>query len=92
MSQTAWSSVHTLLGNQIVNLLFTTNLNAFYADSLPSYLAKTLDQLDGVIACNPVNTSCVPVSVGQSLLVVLVWALVLGGVSTYLFIKRDVLQ
>lgn len=85
-------SVHTPLGNQIVNLLFTTNLNAFYATSLPDFLAKTLDRLDGVIACNPVGKACVPVSAGQSLVVVLLWALILGGVSTYLFIRRDVLQ
>jgi ABC-type transport system involved in multi-copper enzyme maturation permease subunit len=85
-------SVHTLLGNQLVNLLFTTNLNAFYANSLPPFLAQKLDQLDGVIACNPVSNGCVTVSAGQSLLVVLIWALILGGVSTYLFIKRDVLQ
>jgi ABC-type transport system involved in multi-copper enzyme maturation permease subunit len=85
-------SVHTLLGNQIVNLLFTPNLNAFYAGSLPSFLAKTLDQLDGVIACNPVSKGCVAVGMGQSFLVALVWAVILGGVSTYLFIKRDVLQ
>lgn len=85
-------SVHTLLGNQIVNLLFTPNLNAFYADSLPSFLAKTLDQLDGVIACNPMSKGCVPVGMGQAFLIDLVWVLVLGAVSTYLFITRDVLQ
>jgi ABC-type transport system involved in multi-copper enzyme maturation permease subunit len=38
------------------------------------------------------TSGCVPVSAGQALLVVLVWALVLGGISTYMFIKRDVLQ
>ena len=85
-------SVHTLLGNQLVNLLFTPNLNAFYADSLPPFLAKTLDQLDGVIACTPTAQACVPVSMTQSLLVSLVWVIVLGGVSAYLFITRDVLQ
>jgi ABC-2 type transport system permease protein len=76
-------SVHTQLGNQIVNLLFTTNLNAFYAHSLPTFLAKGLDQLDGVIAGN---------TIPEALIVALVWALILGGISTYLFIKRDVLQ
>jgi len=76
-------SVHTQLGNQLVNLLFTTNLNAFYAHSLPTFLAKGLDQLDGVIASN---------TIAEALIVALVWALVLGGASTYLFIKRDVLQ
>ncbi|GAC1389588.1 MAG: hypothetical protein NVS4B11_07400 [Ktedonobacteraceae bacterium] len=85
-------SVHTPLGNQLVNLLFTPNLNAFYANTLPGFLAKTLDQLDGVIACSPTAKACVPVSATQALLVTLVWAVVLGGVSTYLFIKRDVLQ
>ncbi len=85
-------SVHTPLGNQIVNLLYTTNLNAFYANTLPTYLAKGLDQLDGVIACNPVTRGCVTVGTVQSLIVPLIWALVLGGVSTYLFVKRDVLQ
>lgn len=85
-------SVHTPLGNQVVNLLYTTNLNAFYANTLPAFLARGLDQLDGVIACNPVSNGCVPVGTAHSLIVPLVWALVLGGVSTYLFIKRDVLQ
>ncbi|GAC1566717.1 MAG: hypothetical protein NVS3B14_10480 [Ktedonobacteraceae bacterium] len=88
-------SLHTLLGNQLVNLLFTPNLNAFYARTLPTFLAHGLDQLDGVIACNPVGapgSACVTVSMGQSLIVALVWALVLIVVSTVLFIKRDVLQ
>jgi len=85
-------SVHTPLGNQIVNLLYTTNLNAFYANTLPTYLARGLDQLDGVIACNQVTRGCVTVGTLQSLIVPLIWALVLGGASTYLFIKRDVLQ
>jgi len=85
-------SIHLSLGNQINNLLFTTNINAFYANTLPVALARGLDQLDGVIACSPVNKECVPVSLGQALMVTLIWALILGGVSTYLFIKRDVLQ
>jgi ABC-type transport system involved in multi-copper enzyme maturation permease subunit len=85
-------TLHTPLGNQIVNLLFTTNLNAFYANSLPAFLAKGLDQLDGVIACNLSSKACVTVNTGQSFIVPLVWALVLGGISTYLFIKRDVMQ
>ncbi|HET9919710.1 MAG TPA: ABC transporter permease subunit [Ktedonobacteraceae bacterium] len=85
-------SLHIPLGQQINMLLFTTNLNAFYANSLPKALAAGLDRLDGVIACAPTANSCVTVSIGQSLLVVLVWAIVLAGTSTYLFIKRDVLQ
>ncbi|HEV7237161.1 MAG TPA: ABC transporter permease [Ktedonobacteraceae bacterium] len=85
-------SLHIPLGNQLNNLLFTTNLNAFYANTLPVALARGLDNLDGVIACNLTDKTCVPVSATQSLLVVLLWALVLGGVSTYLFVKRDVLQ
>ncbi len=85
-------AVHTPLGNQVVNLLYTTNLNAFYANTLPVFLARGLDQLDGVIACNPVGKQCAAVGITQSLLVPLIWALMLGGVSTYLFIKRDVLQ
>ena len=85
-------TLHTPLGNQIVNLLFTTNLNAFYANSLPAFLAKGLDQLDGVIACNLSSKACVTVNTGQSFIVPLAWALVLGGISTYLFIKRDVMQ
>lgn len=85
-------SVHTLLGNWIVNLLFTTNMNAFFAKALPAFLAKGLDRLDGVIACNPTSTGCVTVSAGQSLMIALTWALILGGVSTYLFLNRDVLQ
>ncbi len=85
-------SVHLQLGDQINMLLYTTNINAFYADTLPKALAQGLDKLDGVIACNPVTKGCAPVNIGQALIVTLVWALVLGGVSTYLFIKRDVLQ
>ena len=85
-------SLHTTLGNQIVNLLYTTNLNALYADSLPAFLAKGLDRLDGVIACNPVTKGCVPVSSPQALIAVLLWALILAGVSTVLFLRRDVLQ
>lgn len=84
-------SVHTPLGNQLVNLLFTTNLNAFYSNTLPVFLSKGLDQLDGVIACNPLAKGCATVSMTQSFLVTLIWALVLGGVSTFLFIRRDVL-
>ncbi len=85
-------SLHTALGNQLVNLLFTTNLNAFYANSLPTFLAKGLDQLDGVIACNLTTKACVTVNIGQSFVVPFVWALILGGISTYLFMKRDVMQ
>jgi hypothetical protein len=59
---------------------------------LPAFLAKGLDQLDGVIACNLTSKACVTVNTGQSFIVPLVWALVLGGISTYLFIKRDVMQ
>jgi ABC-2 type transport system permease protein len=85
-------SLHIALGEQINMLLFTTNLNAFYANSLPRFLAAGLDQLDGVIACSPVANGCTTVSSGQALAINLVWAIVLAGVSTYLFIKRDVLQ
>lgn len=85
-------AVHTPLGNQVVNLLYTTNLNAFYANMLPAFLAKGLDRLDGVIACNLVDKGCVSVDIAQSLIVPLIWALVLAGISTYLFITRDVLQ
>ncbi|HEV2472178.1 MAG TPA: ABC transporter permease subunit [Ktedonobacteraceae bacterium] len=85
-------SLHTPLGNQLVMLLLTPNLNAFYANTLPAFLAKGLDQLDGVIACTPVAKGCTTVGVGQSLLVPLIWGLVLCGISTYLFVRRDVLQ
>ena len=88
-------SLHIALGNQLVNLLFTPNLNAFYSNTLPAFLSRGLDQLDGVIACNPIGapgSACVPVSMTQSLVVTLVWALALISVSTVLFVKRDVLQ
>ena len=88
-------SLHIALGNQLVNLLFTPNLNAFYSHTLPAFLSRGLDQLDGVIACNPIGapgSACVPVSMTQSLVVTLVWALALISVSTVLFVKRDVLQ
>jgi ABC-type transport system involved in multi-copper enzyme maturation permease subunit len=83
-------SIHSLPGNQIVSLLFTPNLNAFYANSLPSFLAGTLDQLDGTIACTPAGTSCVPVTTLHALIVALVWALVLWAISTILFMWRDI--
>jgi ABC-type transport system involved in multi-copper enzyme maturation permease subunit len=86
------SSVHTPLGQQLVNILFTPNLNAFYASTLPPILARGLDQLDGVIACTHTATSCVAVGPTQAIVVNLVWALVLAGVSALLFIKRDILQ
>ena len=86
-------SLHVVQFSDFVNnLLFTTNLNAFYADSLPKFLSSGLDRLDGVIACNTTAKACVTVSTGQSLLVPLIWALILGGISVVLFIKRDVLQ
>lgn len=85
-------SVHTPLGQQLVNILFTPNLNAFYSNSLPPFLARGLDQLDGVIACTPGATSCLPVGIAHALIVALIWGLVLALVSTFLFIKRDVLQ
>lgn len=85
-------ALHTQLGTQIVSVLYTTNLNAFYADMLPTLLAQGLDRLDGVVACTPVDGACIAASPTQSLLVTLVWGLVLAGVSTVLFLKRDVLQ
>ncbi|HLJ32231.1 MAG TPA: ABC transporter permease subunit [Ktedonobacteraceae bacterium] len=86
-------SLHVVpLSDFVNNLLFTTNLNAFYANTLPKFLASGLDRLDGVIACNTTAKACETVSTGQSFLVPLIWALILGGVSVYLFIKRDVLQ
>lgn len=85
-------ALHTQLGNQIVNVLYTTNLNAFYADMLPTFLAQGLDRIDGVVACTPGVNTCVTSSPIQSLLIVLVWGLVLAGVPALLFLKRDVLQ
>lgn len=85
-------SVHTALGNQIVNLLFTPNLNAFYAQTLPPFLASKLDQLDGVIACHPLGATCVNVSATHALIVTLIWAAILAGISTMLFLKQDVLN
>lgn len=86
-------SLHVVsLSDFVNNILFTTNLNAFYARSLPKFLASGLDRLDGVIACNTTAKACVTVNMGQAFLVPLVWALILGGVSVYLFMKRDVLQ
>lgn len=85
-------SVHTNLGNQFVNILFTPNLNALYYHTLPIFLSSKLDQLDGVIACNPAAVGCVPVSVMHALVVTFVWAAVLIGVSTYLFLTQDVLN
>ena len=87
------NSLHTLLGHWINELLFTTNLNAFYANSLPHILARGLDTLDGVIACSPSSaTVCTTVNAGQALLVAAIWGLVFAVVSTVMFIKRDVLQ
>jgi ABC-type multidrug transport system ATPase subunit len=41
---------------------------------------------------NPVSKGCLPVGMGQAFSIALVWVLILAGVSTYLFITRDVLQ
>lgn len=85
-------ALHTQLGTQVVRLLYTANLNAFYADMLPPFLAQGLDRLDGVVACTPVGTACVTSGPLQAFLIPLVWGLVLAGFSTWLFLKRDVLQ
>lgn len=84
-------SAHWARGYQIVNVLFTPNLNAVYANTLPSSLAKTLDHVDGVIACDAAVKAhtCIPVTNEHALLVSLVWMLVLGVVSTFLFLIRD---
>src|SRR5436305_1855743 len=37
-------SIHLQLGYQINMLLYTTNINAFYADTLPKALAQGLDK------------------------------------------------
>ena len=86
------ASVHTDLGHQIVALLFTPNLNAFYAGTLPHTLSAGLDQLDGVIACQTLHTACVTVGVGQAFIVTFIWGAILTAIASYLFITRDVLQ
>ena len=86
-------AAHTAPGNLIVSLLFTPNLNAFYAHSLPSFLSAALNQLDGVIACGALGAMCsAPAGPVHAVLVSLVWALMLGGTSVYLFVRRDVQQ
>ena len=87
------TSVHSPIGHDLVRLMFTPNLNALYASSLPPYLRATLDKLDGVIACNPVGThACTDVGLAHALPVALAWMLFLGLVATFLFIRRDVTE
>ena len=86
------SALHTQLGTQMIEVLYTTNLNAFYADMLPPLLAQGLDRLDGVVACTPVGTACVTTGPVQAFLIPLIWGLALAGISVFLFLKRDVLQ
>ena len=84
--------VNSSLGRQLAQLLFTPNLNAFFAESLPPRLAATLGPVDGMVACRPSGAACLPSSPGQALLVSLVWGLALIALSTLLFLRRDVLE
>jgi hypothetical protein len=71
--------------------MFTPNVNALYARSLPPHLRTTLDRLDGVIACNPMGAhSCTDVGLAQALPVAALWMLVLGLAGVLLFARRDV--
>ncbi len=85
------ASVHSLIGRDLVRLMFTPNVNALYAASLPHHLRATLDRLDGVIACNPVGAhTCTEVGIAHAIPVAVVWMLVLGVVGVVLFARRDV--
>lgn len=84
--------LQTNAGLQIVALLFTPNLNAFYEDILPPQLAAMVTPFSGVVACNPTAGTCRTSSAGEALLVCLVWAMLLSIVSIYLVARRDVLQ
>jgi hypothetical protein len=86
------ASLHTTAGSQIAALLFTPNVNALYQDTLSPQLAATVDQLSGVVACNPTASTCRISSAGQALLICLVWTLVLSAVSLVVAARRDVLQ
>lgn len=86
-------SVHSTVGLGIVRMMFTPNVNALYAATLPPYLRATLDKLDGVIACNPMPAStCTDVGPGHALAVTLLWMLCLCFVAAVLFVRRDVTE
>jgi ABC-type transport system involved in multi-copper enzyme maturation permease subunit len=85
------ASVHSPIGHDLVRWMFTPNVNALYARSLPPHLRTTLDRLDGVIACNPMGAhSCTDVGLAQALPVAALWMLVLGLAGVLLFARRDV--
>jgi ABC-2 type transport system permease protein len=86
------ATLHPSLGRQLAQLLFTPNLNASFAEALPPRLAATLGPVDGTLACRPTGAVCHPSSLGQALLVSLVWGLALFALSTILFLQRDVLE
>lgn len=87
------ASVHSFIGYDLVRLMFTPNVNAVYAATLPPYLRATLDKLDGVIACNPVTTPvCRDVGLAQAAPVAAAWVLVLAVAATALFVRRDVTE
>lgn len=87
------ASIHSAIGYDLVRVMFTPNVNALYAASLPPYLRATLDKLDGVIACNPVAAhACSDVGLGHAVPVAVAWMLCLAVIGTFLFVRRDVTE
>ena len=87
------ASVHSPIGHDLVRLMFTPNVNALYARSLPPYLRATLDKLDGVIACNPVSArACTDVGLAHAVPIALAWVLCLTVPAAILFVRRDVTE
>jgi ABC-2 type transport system permease protein len=79
------SLTHLSLWNTLIDYLLTPNLDAFFAHSLPLAMAERLDTLDGVLP-KPLPGA------GHDLLVALGFVVVLVAVSSWFYLRRDVLQ
>lgn len=77
--------VHSPTWTTLVSYLYTPNLNALFNHALPPAMAREMDLLDGVL---PVPLP----SVDMALAVAGIYTLILLGVSSWLFIERDVTQ
>jgi ABC-type transport system involved in multi-copper enzyme maturation permease subunit len=76
---------HLPLWKGLVSYLLTPNLDAFFAHSLPLAMAERLDTLDGVLP-TPLP------SAGHDFAVALGFVVVLLAISSWFYLKRDILQ
>jgi len=76
---------HVSIWKTLVNYLLTPNLDTFFAYSLPHAMAVRLDSLDGVLP-TPLP------SAAHSFVVALAFVVVLLAVSSWFYLKRDILQ